>query len=106
MVPADTPAVMAAPTAPEAPPRSDGAKRSATIVVIAGCIELSVIVAITQNTVMITRLLVVGTKVRETPPIRDPNRIHGVRRPKRVRVRSESAPATGVAIVLKTEVIA
>src|SRR2546425_4657645 len=102
MVPAETPAVIAAPTTPAAPPRSDGEKRSATIVVIAGCMELSVIVAITQNTVMITRLLVVGTNVRAIPPIRDPNKIQGVRRPKRVRVRSESAPATGVAIVLKT----
>src|SRR5436190_23774825 len=106
MVPADTPAVIAAPTTPEAAHRSDGEKRSATIVVIAGCIELSVIVAITQNVVMITRLLVDGTSARETPPMSDPNRIHGVRRPRRVRVRSESAPATGVAIVLKTEVIA
>src|SRR6476646_9731886 len=106
MVPDDTPAVIAAPTTPDAAPRSEGEKRSATMVVIAGCIELSAIVAITQNVVMITRLSVDGTSIKATPPTSDPNRIHGVRRPRRVRVRSESAPATGVAIVLKTEVIA
>src|SRR3954447_23411426 len=106
MVPDDTPAVIAAPTTPDAVPRSEEEKRSATIVVIAGCMELSVIVAITQKKVMITRLLVDGTSIRATPPMREPNRIHGVRRPRRVRVRSENAPATGVAIVLMTEVIA
>src|SRR5579872_4965189 len=106
MVPAETPAVIAAPTTPEAVPRSEGEKRSATIVVIAGCIELSVIVAITQKVVMITRLLVVGTSIRAAPPMSEPKRIHGVRLPRRVRVRSERAPATGVVMVLKTEVIA
>src|SRR5438045_3791661 len=106
MVPDDTPAVIAAPTTPDATPRSEVEKRSATIVVIAGCMELSAMVAITQKVVMTTRLSVDGTSISATPQISEPNRIQGVRRPRRVRVRSESAPATGVAIVLNTDVIA
>src|SRR3546814_3823827 len=80
---------MPAPTKPDAVPRSFGAKRSATTVVSAACIELSAIVAPTQNRVIVHRLVICGTANRHNPPTTDPVTIHGVRRPQRVRVRSE-----------------
>ena len=76
------------------------------MVVIAGCIELSVTVATSQKPVTITRLFVDGTSIKAMPPTSEPDRIHGARRPKRVRVRSDNAPATGVVIVLNTDVMA
>src|SRR3546814_11618887 len=87
---------MPAPTKPDAVPRSFGAKRSATTVVSAACIELSAIVAPTQNRVIVHRLVICGTANRHNPPTTDPVTNHGVRRPPRVRVRSEKAPAIGV----------
>src|SRR3546814_2033918 len=97
---------MPAPTKPDAVPRSFGAKRSATTVVSAACIELSAIVAPTQNRVIVHRLVICGTANRHNPPTTDPVTIHGVRRPQRVRVRSEKTPAIGVVSVMKIEVIA
>ena len=47
-----TPPVMAAPTTPEATPRSLGARRSAITVVIGVCIELSEIEATSQVAVI------------------------------------------------------
>ena len=44
--------------------------------------------------------------ISEVPPISEPATIQGVRLPKRVRVRSDSAPAIGVMVVLNTEVMA
>src|SRR3546814_9617352 len=97
---------MPAPTKPDAVPRSLGAKRSATTVVSAACIELSAITAPTQKRVIAHRLVICGTANRQRPPTSDPVTIHGVRRPQRVRVRSDRAPAIGVVSVLQIEVIA
>ena len=44
--------------------------------------------------------------ISDVAPTSEPTTIQGVRRPKRVRVRSESAPAIGVMVVLNTEVMA
>src|SRR3546814_4407467 len=76
---------MPAPTKPDAVPRSLGAKRSATTVVSAACIELSAITAPTQKRVIAHRLVICGTANRQRPPTSDPVTIHGVRRPQRVR---------------------
>src|SRR3546814_13806748 len=97
---------MPAPTKPDAVPRSFGAKRSATTVVSAACIELSAIVAPTQNRVIVHRLVICGTANRHNPPTTDPVTNHGVRSPQRVRVRSEKAPAIGFVSVLQMQVIA
>src|SRR3546814_12279114 len=97
---------MPAPTKPDAVPRSFGAKRSATTVVSAACIELSAIVAPTQNRVIVHRLVICGTANRHNPPTTDPVTIHGVRRPQRARVRAETAPATGDVRVRTLEVLA
>jgi hypothetical protein len=106
MVPAETPAVIAAPTTPDTIPRSPGRKRSATIVVIAGCIELRLTVATSHSAVTPTMPPPNGIRIVAAPPTTPPMAIQGVRRPKRDRVRSESAPDTGVVIVLNTDVMA
>src|SRR3546814_21183741 len=95
---------MPAPTKPDAVPRSLGAKRSATTVVSAACIELSAITAPTQKRVIAHRLVICGTANRQRPPTSDPVTIHGVRRPQPARVRSDRALAIGVVRVLQTEV--
>lgn len=39
------------------------------------------------------------TAISDSPPSRAPPAIHGARRPKRLRVRSDSAPAIGLASI-------
>ena len=106
MVPAETPPVIAAPTTPEATPRSLAGKRSAITVVIGVCIELREIEATSQVAVIEIIPGAYGTRMSAPPPISAPSTIHGVLRPKRERVRSESAPERGVMVVLKTDVMA
>src|SRR5450631_1505014 len=105
-VPAETPPVIAAPTTPEATPRSLGGRRSAITVMIGVCIELREIEATSQVTVIAAIPCAYGTRMSAPPPIKAPSTIQGVLRPNRDRVRSERAPERGVIVVLKTDVMA
>jgi hypothetical protein len=97
---------MPAPTTPETTPRVSGGKRSAITVVMAGCMELKATVAITHSTISDQKLVCHDTPNRHSEPISEAMAIQGERRPQRVRVRSDKAPAIGVVRVENTEVIA
>ena len=76
------------------------------MVVSAACMELSDAPASTQKKMMVQSVCICEEIISEVPPISEPATIHGVRLPKRVRVRSDNAPAIGVMVVLNTEVMA
>src|SRR3546814_18707903 len=95
IVPTVRPEVMPAPTKPDAVPRSLGAKRSATTVVSAACIELSAITAPTTKRVIAHRLVICGTAHRQRPTTSDTVTIHGARRTLRVRVRARKTAQWG-----------
>ncbi len=60
----------------------------------------------TQSTMSDQNPVIIDTPNSDAEPISEPMAIHGARRPQRLRVRSDRAPAIGVASVEKTEVIA
>ena len=76
------------------------------MVVSAACMELSDAPASTQKKMMVHSVCICEEIISEVPPTSEPATIQGVRLPKRVRVRSDSAPAIGVMVVLNTEVMA
>src|SRR5437868_11625705 len=100
------PAVVPAPTNPDTVPRSRSGKRSAIIVVSEACMEFRDAPANTQKNVIDHRVSICEEIINDVAPSSAPPTIHGVRRPHRVRVRSDSAPEIGVIVVLNTDVIA
>src|SRR3954467_14420918 len=100
------PAVVPAPTNPETVPRSRSGNRSAMIVVSEACMEFNDAPASTQKKVIDQSVSICEEIMRDVAPSSEPPPIHGVRRPHRVRGRSDKAPEIGVMVVLNTEVIA
>src|SRR5687768_1261768 len=105
-MPTAPPDVIPAPTKPETVPLSFSGSRSATTVANPACMQFSDAPASTQQKELVQSACTSEEIISDVAPTSDPATIHGVRRPHRVRVRSENAPAIGVIVVLKIDVMA
>ena len=100
MAPTALPIVMPMPTMPETPPRRVGGNRSGTSAVAAAWSALTPSCTANQSRAMVTTEPAIGSPSRKPAATSAPPTIHGVRRPKRDRVASDSAPAIGWAKTL------